>query len=100
MLTSSGHIAEAPRTRGGDHRAEERGRRNEAMRALADLLAPGVPIEASARAIVSRTSRYQPLPVEHDPIRLLLRDRVDIGMPGPGADRTARILRSGREPVV
>jgi hypothetical protein len=70
--------------RGGDPRAKQRQRRDEAICALHKLTGEGQRVEPWAREWAQRISRFQPLPVETDPARRLMQAVKDSGLPiGP-----------------
>jgi hypothetical protein len=79
--------------RGGDPRAEQRRRRDEAICALARLSGNGRPIEQQARDIAQRLDRYRPMPVETTPERRLMKEIEDLGLPPIGQRRISKILR-------
>src|SRR3954447_12312907 len=91
-----------PRPRGGDQRAAERARRDEALHRLAAMVGAGMPGERLARVLgpplarvlATRLARFRPMPTETAPDRVLMREIVTSGMPLPGPDRLARILRA------
>ena len=86
----------APRPRGGDPHAAERAQRDAALRQLAVLVGPSVSTERLARTLAGRLARFQPMPAETAPDRVLMREIVESGLPVPGPDRLARILRGNR----
>ena len=86
-------LQEPPRPRGGDRRAAERAQRDAALRRLAAMMDANVPIERLARDLAGRLARFRPMPVETTPERRLMREIVASGLPLPGPDRLARILR-------
>ena len=58
-----------PTRRGGDPFAKQRRDLHEGLRAMASLLGQGKPVAETAREVIDRCNRYQPLPVETDPLR-------------------------------
>ena len=80
-----------PKQRGGDPYAEQRRKRDENIRALVPLVAPGKSLEQQAREIAGRLTRYRPMPEETSPERRLMREIVEVGLP-IGADRIRKIL--------
>ena len=84
----------APRSRGGDQRAAERAQRDAALRQLAALLGADMPRERLARDLAGRLKRFRPMPAETAPERVLMREIITSGLPVPGPDRLARILRT------
>jgi hypothetical protein len=82
-----------PQRRGGDPQAAARTRRDEALRRLATVIGADMPAERLARDLGARLARYRPTPAETVPERLLMREIVATGLPVPGPDRLARILR-------
>jgi hypothetical protein len=79
--------------RGGDPYADKRAQRDDTLCALADLVGGDAPGEEIARQIASRLARFHPMPNETEPERLLMRQVIDAGLPVPGPDRIARIIR-------
>src|SRR5438477_11195608 len=79
------------KARGGDPYSEQRRARDDKIRALVPLIAPGKPLEQQARDIAGRLARYRPMPEETSPDRRLMQELVDIGLP-VGADRIRKIL--------
>jgi hypothetical protein len=77
--------------RGGDPYAEQRRKRDDNIRALVPLVAPGKSLEQQARDIAGRLTRYRPMPEETSPERRLMREIVEVGLP-IGADRIRKIL--------
>src|SRR2546423_10140014 len=70
------------RRRGGDAHSAKRRRRDEAIRAVAPLIAKGRSTETQARALVRRLATFQPMPGEETaPERRLLCDIKDSGLP-------------------
>jgi hypothetical protein len=67
--------------RGGDPRAEQRRRRDEALCDLHNLTGEDKPLEAWSRDIARRLVRFRPMPVETDPERRLVRKIKEIGLP-------------------
>ena len=84
----------ASRPRGGDQRAAERAQRDTALRQLAALIGADMPRERLARDLVGRLARFRPMPTETALDRALMREIVASGLPVPGPDRLARILRT------
>jgi hypothetical protein len=82
---------QAKRRRGGDRKAEQRRIRDDKIRALAPIVAPGKPVEQQARDITGRLARYRPMPNETSPERRLMQELVETGLP-VGADRIRKIL--------
>jgi hypothetical protein len=85
--------------RGGDPRAEERRRRDEALPQLASLIAPGKAPEKQAREITRRLDRYCPMPVETIAERRLMQEIKNSGLP-VGQRRISKILRDQRGALV
>ena len=83
-----------PRRRGGDPWATERAQRDAALRRLAAMMNTDMPAQRLARVLTSRLARYRPRPAERAPARQLMREVVTSGLPVPGPDRLARILRT------
>jgi hypothetical protein len=89
------HTAESRRScRRGDPKAACRRERDAAASALAQLLAPGQPLEEQARIVVDRVARYQPVAGKLGADRQLMDQIKAAGLPLPSADRVARIIRS------
>jgi hypothetical protein len=84
----------ATRRRGGDPYKARRRKRDEAVCALASLIAPERPLEQQARAVIDRVVRYRPVPGEVSADRQLLSQIRETGLPIPRVDRVARILRA------
>jgi hypothetical protein len=80
------------RRRGGDPRADKRQQRNEDIRALARLTGNGKPLPQVAQDLITRCERYQPMPEETSPDRILLRRISDTGLPVPRKRRLIDIL--------
>jgi hypothetical protein len=89
-------LRDAPRRRGGDTRAAERAWRDDTLRQLAALIGVAMPMERFARDLAGRLKRFRPMPVETAPERRLMQQIIASGLPLPGPDRLARILRSDR----
>ncbi len=93
------HLSQADtapcRSRGGDLRSAERARRDAALRQLAVMMGTDVPAERFARTLAALLARYRPAATETAPDRVLMREIVAGGVPVPGPDRLARILRAG-----
>jgi hypothetical protein len=92
------HVAEENSTtrptasrRGGDPNAEQRRKRDDKIRALVPLIAPGKPLEQQAREIAGRLARFRPMPEETSPDRRLMREIAETGLP-IGAERIRKIL--------
>jgi hypothetical protein len=88
------------RRRGGDPRAEQRRELHGGIRELASLLglASGKPPADVAREIVDHCARYQPLPVETDPVRREMLRVRNAGLPLPTSKRhLARIISGSDE---
>ncbi len=83
------------RPRGGDARAAERARRDKALRRLAAIIGADMPTGRLARTLAALLARYRPAATETAPDRVLMREIVASGLPVPGPDRLARILRAG-----
>lgn len=98
LITSEGSGLEfCPSSRGGDPHAEQRRWRDRRLCALARLsAAPGMSVEAMARELVDRARRHRPASDETNPARLLLSEIVESGLPIPGPDRLARIIRRSK----
>jgi hypothetical protein len=77
--------------RGGDPRAEQRQRRDEAICELHKLTGDGQHVEPWAREWAQRIGRFQPLPVETDPARRLMQEVKDSGLP-IGSDRIRKVV--------
>ena len=86
----------ASRPRGGDQRAAERAQRDAALRQLAMLMGADIPTEPLARHLAGRLKRFRPMPAETAPDRVLMQQIITSGLPVPGPDRLARILRGDR----
>jgi hypothetical protein len=78
--------------RGGDRQAQKRRQRDDDFRALADLTGKGKPLPQVAQDLIKRCERYQPMPEETSPDRILLRRISDTGLPVPGKRRLIDIL--------
>lgn len=85
----------AHRRRGGDPHANQRARRDAALRELAASMGDDVPAQRQAREIVRRLARYRPAAEETTEERLLMRQIIDTGLAVPKADRIKRILKTG-----
>jgi hypothetical protein len=83
--------AKLTKRRGGDPRAEQRRRRDEAICALANLTGIGKPIEQQARDIAQRLDRYRPMSTETIPERRLMQKIKNSKLP-VGQRRIRKIL--------
>jgi hypothetical protein len=92
-------IVSAPkRRRGGDPRHEQRRELYDGLYGMASLLGldEGKPAIEVARKIIDRCNRYQPLPVETDPVRCEMQRLHHAGVRLPTSDRyMARIISGG-----
>jgi hypothetical protein len=84
--------------RGGDPRAEQRRELHGGIREMASLLGlgSGKPAADVAREIVDHCNRYQPLPVETDPVRREMLRVRNAGVPLPASERHMVRIISGR----
>src|SRR5438270_12427189 len=75
--------------RGGDRKTEQRRELHDGLRGMASLLGLGKGKRAVevAREITDRCNRYQPMPVETDPIRREMQRVRDAGVPLPLSER-------------
>jgi hypothetical protein len=80
------------KNRGGDRQAEKRRQRDDDIRALARLTGGGKPLPQVAQDLMKRCERYQPMPEETSPDRVLLRRISDTGLPVPRKRRLIDIL--------
>jgi hypothetical protein len=80
------------KNRGGDRQAEKRRQRDDDIRALARLTGGGKPLPQVAQDLMKRCERYQPMPEETSPDRVLLRRIGDTGLPVPRKRRLIDIL--------
>ena len=78
--------------RGGDRQAQRRRQRDDDIRALARLTGNGKPLPQVAQDLIKRCERYQPMPTETSPDRILLRRISDTGLPVPRKRRLLDIL--------
>ena len=85
--------------RGGDPRAEQRRELHGGLREMASLLglASGKPAADVAREIVDHCTRYQPLPVETDPVRREMLRVRNAGLPLPTSERHLARIISGSD---
>ena len=84
-----------PTRRGGDPFAKQRRDLHEGLRAMASLLGQGKPVAETAREVIDRCNRYQPLPVETDPLRRAMQKVHNTGLPVPKSQRQlTRIISS------
>jgi hypothetical protein len=67
------------KNRGGDRQAQKRRQRDDDIRALARLTGGGKPLPQVAQDLMKRCERYQPMPEETSPDRVLLRRISDTG---------------------
>jgi hypothetical protein len=58
----TGGALRARRSRGGDSKGEERAKRNDALRDLAQLIGADLSLEQRAQEIIRKTGRYRPAP--------------------------------------
>src|SRR5215204_4045920 len=65
------------RCRGGDPHAEQRARRDDAIRSLARLIGNGSSASRQARELAMLLSRFRPMPNESRPERRLMREVID-----------------------
>ncbi len=86
------------RRRGGDRQSETRRRRDEALVALAGMIAPGASIRRQAEQVVSRLSRYHPAPHEEAPDRVLMAEITATGLSLPGVDQIRKIIGLSKKP--
>jgi len=93
LTFNADHLVGADHRR-GDPKAACRRERDAAASALAQLLAPGQPLEEQARIVVDRVARYQPVAGKLGADRQLMDQIKAAGLPLPSADRVARIIRS------
>ena len=84
--------AKSTKRRGGDPQAQQRRQRDEDIRALARLTGGGKPLPQVAQDLIKRCERYQPMPKETSPDRVLLRRISDTGLPVPRKRRLIDIL--------
>jgi hypothetical protein len=80
------------KNRGGDRQAQKRRQRDDDIRALARLTGEGKPLPQVAQDLMKRCERYQPMPEETSPDRVLLRRISDTGLPVPRKRRLIDIL--------
>jgi hypothetical protein len=85
--------------RGGDPRAEQRRELHGGICAMASLLGLGSGKTAAdvAREITDHCGRYQPLPVETDPVRLEMLRVRNAGLPLPTSERHLARIISGSD---
>src|SRR5438874_2077664 len=84
--------------RGGDHQAAQRRALHDGLRGMASLLGLGKGKSAAevAREIMERCNRYQPMPVESDPLRREMQRVRDAGVVPPTSERHLARIISGR----
>jgi hypothetical protein len=91
-LRDQATVRRTGRRRGGDPHAEQRRRRDEAIRTLAPLIARGASTEEQARVIARRLVTFHPMPQETSPERRLLREIKSAELPLVGHRRIREIL--------
>ena len=89
---------EKTKRRGGDPRAEQRRELYDGLRGMASLLglAAGKSAADVAREITDRCNRYNPIPVETDPVRREMLRVRNAGVPVPTSERHLARIISGR----
>jgi hypothetical protein len=87
----------SPHRRGGDPHAERRRELHDGLRGMASLLGlgKGKPAAEVAREITDRCKRYQPMPVETDPVRREMLRVRNAGVPVPASERHLIRIISG-----
>jgi hypothetical protein len=85
--------------RGGDPKAAERRKRDDDICALAKLLGSGSSIQRQAAHLAGRLARFQAMPNETAPERVLMREIVDNEAGVPSVERIRKILVKQRTPL-
>jgi len=88
-LAAVQRMVHAQRRRGGDPHAVRRRELHDGLRGMASLLGlgKGKPAAEVAREITDRCKRYQPMPVETDPLRREMLRVRSTGLPIPASER-------------